>query len=156
MHTCQVIIDLDIMKKKEKMMDESAIILPDGMKSIIAFSADSIRELDKKVYTVLESDGSFDLESVLSYYSYIPDFVHNYYRARYFFSVNDYGNASKFMDRVLRSIESNERGENVANRMIRSKKCVKTPKTRWKKCDETMKSHWKKCAAITNLFDKSL
>lgn len=36
--------------------------------------------------------------------------------------------------------------ENVANRMIRSKKCVKTPKTRWKKCDETMKSRWKKCA----------
>lgn len=111
MHTCQVIIDLDIMKKKEKMMDESAIILPDGTKSKIAFSTDSIGELDKKFNTVIESYGSLDdLESVLSHYSYIPDFVHNYYRARYFFSVNDFGNASKFMDRVLRSIESNERG----------------------------------------------
>ena len=92
-------------------MNENVLIGPYGRQYTIAYTEATFREMAEKYNAIIAKSGTIeDLNSVLSQYPKVPCFIHNLFRSKYYYSIGDLSKASRFMDLVLQSLESNDEG----------------------------------------------
>lgn len=89
-------------------MGENVVIKgPGGTEYRLIYTQATFEEMAKGFFSLLDSScQETEMETFLSKYKSIPDFVHNYFRASFFYRRDIFYEAAKFMNITLEDMES--------------------------------------------------